>query len=153
MRRLRSWMQKCSGSSAKAALSTKVTVGQSDAGCRKYGGPTPGLSASGRVHFPATSRRSNSAIRGQRNMAIKLPRTYTAQLEALAKLRRGGEETVRVEHVHVHGATSGHNPAPAIPKFSLPRPPAPPRAPASAWAHLSPAAGSLARFAHLLVRL
>ena len=36
------------------------------------------------------------------NMAIKLLRTYTAQIEALAKLRRGGEQTVRVEHVHVH---------------------------------------------------
>jgi hypothetical protein len=27
----------------------------------------------------------------------------TRQIEALAKLRRGGEQTVRVEHVHVHG--------------------------------------------------
>jgi hypothetical protein len=36
------------------------------------------------------------------NMAVKLLRTYTAQLEALAKLRRGGEQTVRVEHVHVY---------------------------------------------------
>jgi hypothetical protein len=36
------------------------------------------------------------------NLAVKLLRTYTAQLEALAKLRRGGEQTVRVEHVHVH---------------------------------------------------
>jgi hypothetical protein len=36
------------------------------------------------------------------NLAIKLLRTYTAQIEALAKLRRGGEQTVRVEHVHVH---------------------------------------------------
>jgi len=35
-------------------------------------------------------------------LAIKLLRTYTAQVEALAKLRRGGEQTVRVEHVHVH---------------------------------------------------
>jgi hypothetical protein len=33
---------------------------------------------------------------------VKLLRTYTAQVEALAKLRRGGEQTVRVEHVHVH---------------------------------------------------
>ena len=86
-------------------------------------------------------------------MAIKLPRTYTAQLEALAKLRRGGEETVRVEHVHVHGALSGREPASAHPRIYLTRPAAPPKAPASAWAHLSPAAGSLARFAHLLVRL
>jgi hypothetical protein len=36
------------------------------------------------------------------NLAVKLLRTYTAQLEALTKLRRGGEQTVRVEHVHVH---------------------------------------------------
>ena len=35
-------------------------------------------------------------------LAVKLLRTYTAQAEALAKLRRGGEQTVRVEHVHVH---------------------------------------------------
>jgi hypothetical protein len=36
------------------------------------------------------------------NMAAKLLRTFTAQIEALAKLRRGGEQTVRVEHVHVY---------------------------------------------------
>ena len=36
------------------------------------------------------------------NLAIKLSRTFTMQIEALAKLRRGGEQTVRVEHVHVH---------------------------------------------------
>jgi hypothetical protein len=36
------------------------------------------------------------------NFAVKLLRTYTAQAEALAKLRRGGEQTVRVEHVHVY---------------------------------------------------
>ncbi|AWN52180.1 hypothetical protein [Methylobacterium sp. 17Sr1-1] len=36
------------------------------------------------------------------NLATKLLRTYTAQIEALAKLKRGGEQTVRVEHVHVH---------------------------------------------------
>ncbi len=35
-------------------------------------------------------------------LAVKLLRTFTAQAEALAKLRRGGEQTVRVEHVHVH---------------------------------------------------
>jgi hypothetical protein len=35
-------------------------------------------------------------------LATKLLRTYVAQVEALAKLRRGGEQTVRVEHVHVH---------------------------------------------------
>jgi hypothetical protein len=36
------------------------------------------------------------------NLAVKLLRTYTAQVEALAKLRRGGEQKVTVEHVHVH---------------------------------------------------
>ncbi len=36
------------------------------------------------------------------NLAVKLLRTYTAQTEALAKLQRGGEQTVRVEHVHVY---------------------------------------------------
>jgi hypothetical protein len=36
------------------------------------------------------------------SFAIKLSRTFTMQMEALAKLRRGGEQTVRVEHVHVH---------------------------------------------------
>jgi hypothetical protein len=36
------------------------------------------------------------------NMAVKLMRTFTAQTEALAKLRRGGNQMVRVEHVHVH---------------------------------------------------
>jgi hypothetical protein len=35
-------------------------------------------------------------------LGTKLLRTFTAQVEALAKLRRGGEQTVRVEHVHVH---------------------------------------------------
>ncbi len=36
------------------------------------------------------------------NLAIKLSRTFTMQMEALSKLRRGGEQTVRVEHVHIH---------------------------------------------------
>jgi hypothetical protein len=35
-------------------------------------------------------------------VATKMMRTYTTQVEALAKLRRGGNQTVRVEHVHVH---------------------------------------------------
>ncbi|MCJ2009890.1 hypothetical protein [Methylobacterium sp. J-092] len=35
-------------------------------------------------------------------LATKLLRTYTTQVEALAKLRRKGEQTVRVEHVHVY---------------------------------------------------
>ena len=36
------------------------------------------------------------------SLAVKLLRTYTMQTEALAKLKRGGEQTVRVEHVHVY---------------------------------------------------
>jgi len=34
------------------------------------------------------------------NMAVKLLRTYTMQVEALAKLQRGGEQVVKVVHVH-----------------------------------------------------
>lgn len=36
------------------------------------------------------------------NLAIKFGRLFTLQMEALAKLRRKGEQIVRVEHVHVH---------------------------------------------------
>jgi hypothetical protein len=35
-------------------------------------------------------------------IATKLQRTMVAQIEALAKLRRGGEQNVNVKHVHVH---------------------------------------------------
>jgi hypothetical protein len=35
-------------------------------------------------------------------IAVKLMRTFAAQTEALAKLRRGGEQKVTVEHVHVY---------------------------------------------------
>ena len=41
-----------------------------------------------------------AAVNG--GLAIKLLRTFTLQAETLAKLRRGGGQTVRVEHVHVH---------------------------------------------------
>jgi hypothetical protein len=34
------------------------------------------------------------------SLGLKLLRTYTMQMEVLAKLKRGGEQTVRVEHVH-----------------------------------------------------
>jgi hypothetical protein len=37
------------------------------------------------------------------NLATKLQRTFVAQVEALRKLRRGREQKVTVEHVHVHG--------------------------------------------------
>jgi hypothetical protein len=36
------------------------------------------------------------------SLAVKLLRTYTAQLEALARLRRGGEQRVIVQHVHIN---------------------------------------------------
>jgi hypothetical protein len=36
------------------------------------------------------------------SLAVKLLQTFTAQVEALAKLKRGGEQVVRVEHVHVY---------------------------------------------------
>jgi hypothetical protein len=58
-----------------------------------------------------------STMNAYGNLAVKFLRTYTAQLEVLAKLRRGGEQTVRVEHVHVHsggqaivGAVNGAGP-------------------------------------------
>ena len=35
-------------------------------------------------------------------MAVKLMRAYAGHLELLDKLQRGGQQTVRVEHVHVH---------------------------------------------------
>lgn len=37
------------------------------------------------------------------NIATKLQRTFVAQVEALAKLRRGGEQIVKVVHVHPGG--------------------------------------------------
>ena len=36
------------------------------------------------------------------SLGVKLLRTFTMQAEALSKLKRGGEQTVRVEHVHVY---------------------------------------------------
>lgn len=36
------------------------------------------------------------------SLAVKLMRTYAAQIEALARLRRGGEQKVVVQHVHVN---------------------------------------------------
>ena len=39
---------------------------------------------------------------GYGSLATKLLRTYTTQVEALAKMRRGGEQKVTVEHVHVY---------------------------------------------------
>ena len=36
------------------------------------------------------------------SLAVKLLRTYTTQVEALARLRRGGEQRVIVQHVNVN---------------------------------------------------
>lgn len=36
------------------------------------------------------------------NLATKMMRTYTTQVEALTKLRRGGQQKVTVEHIHVY---------------------------------------------------
>jgi hypothetical protein len=36
------------------------------------------------------------------SLAVKLLRTYTAQVEALVRLRRGGEQRVIVQHVNVN---------------------------------------------------
>lgn len=48
------------------------------------------------------SAREHVPFEANGNMAIKLLRTFAAQTDALTRLRRGGEQTVRVEHVHVH---------------------------------------------------
>jgi hypothetical protein len=45
---------------------------------------------------------TREAILGYGGLAVKLLRTYAAQFEALAKTRRGGEQRVVVEHVHVY---------------------------------------------------
>jgi hypothetical protein len=45
---------------------------------------------------------TDEAVQNYSSAAVKLMRTYTTQLEVLTKLRRGGEQTVRVEHVHVY---------------------------------------------------
>ena len=45
---------------------------------------------------------SFEALQTYASITTKMMRTYVAQTEALAKLRRRGEQTVRVEHVHVY---------------------------------------------------
>jgi hypothetical protein len=42
------------------------------------------------------------ALQEYGNLATKLLRTYTTQMECLAKVRRRGEQKVTVEHVHVY---------------------------------------------------
>ena len=36
------------------------------------------------------------------NMANKLMRTFATQVEAFEKLKRGGKQVIKVDHVHVH---------------------------------------------------
>lgn len=36
------------------------------------------------------------------NMANRLMRTFAAQVEAFEKLKRGGKQVIKVDHVHVH---------------------------------------------------
>ncbi len=45
---------------------------------------------------------TTDAVERYGTLATKMLRTYTAQLEALSKLRRGGAQKVTVEHVHVY---------------------------------------------------
>ena len=72
---------------------------------------------------------------------------YTAQTEALAKLRRGGEQVVRVEHVHVHPGGQAivgnvkHEQAAArggVPDEKMEQPDAKPETAALAYAPVSP---------------
>ncbi|MGH6987325.1 MAG: hypothetical protein ACRED9_10875 [Caulobacteraceae bacterium] len=48
-----------------------------------------------------TDRTDYIALYG--GLAVKLARTFTAQVEALAKLRGGGKQQVEVRHVYVNG--------------------------------------------------
>ncbi len=62
------------------------------------------------THF-ATLKLVNRAMRVDQipqvdsagNLAVKFARTFTLQAEALAKLKRGGEQVVKVVHVHPGG--------------------------------------------------
>jgi hypothetical protein len=70
-------------------------------------GNESGIGASEENAYPQHEEREAAVGNAMRckvygNVASKLLRTYTAQVEALAKLRRKGEQKVRVEHVHVH---------------------------------------------------
>ena len=50
----------------------------------------------------AKSNSTVPALQAAGGLAVRLLRTYAAQIEALHKIRRGGEQTVRVEHVNVY---------------------------------------------------
>ena len=49
-----------------------------------------------------TGERGSRDVEHMGNMANKFLRTFTMQIEALGKLRRGGEQKVEVKHVHVN---------------------------------------------------
>lgn len=58
------------------------------------------------------------------NMAVKLQRTFTAQIEVLARMRGKGQQTVRVEHITVQSGAQAivgdvHYPAPGAPGSQL----------------------------------
>jgi hypothetical protein len=56
------------------------------------------------MHMLATAKNASTipTIDSCGSLATKLLRTYALQVEALARLRRGGEQKVTVEHVHVY---------------------------------------------------
>lgn len=64
------------------------------------------MAATHQLAMTALARTANSntakSVEAYTNLATKMLRTYTTQLEALAKLRRGGSQKVTVEHVHVY---------------------------------------------------
>jgi hypothetical protein len=50
----------------------------------------------------AKQAESTSRFQEYGSLAVKLLRTYTAQVEAIARLRRSGEQRVIVQHVNVN---------------------------------------------------
>ena len=54
------------------------------------------------LRIASRSGQSPQVVEVNTNQAIKLMRTFTAQVEALNKYRSKGRQTMTVEHVHVH---------------------------------------------------
>lgn len=50
----------------------------------------------------ALSNQNLAIVREMQNVSNRLLRTFTLQMEALTKYRKKAEQTVRVEHVHIH---------------------------------------------------
>ena len=50
----------------------------------------------------AIKNQNLTIVREMQNISNRLLRTYTLQMEALMKYRKKAEQTVRVEHVHIH---------------------------------------------------